>query len=552
MKHYEINKNQRSKLIALQRNADKGNISSKFELMGIHESYVSNELNIQKSHEYFQQCFSALEFECKDHIERPLNKLKLDNLRLINFRKFKNLEINFEHDVTVIIGNNGAGKTTILDSIARLFSYINGRIIARGRNGRPLEDMDVRVGCTDNAEVITAISLGHKTKYSGSLVRPAKGIENSKTSELDSYSSLSNLFRTINFRLKKTTNKELNIPLCSFYSVDRSFLKSNLSFEMEKLDAVSVHSRFDAIEKSALDGASNIEEFLKWFIFVDNLTNNNSTIQEIKLLKAEIQALESLHQEIQLFADEINKRTEKLKLLEVSINKSAQQTSVKQRDFVKQAIVNSVPSVSDIFIDRSSGRVEVKIINDNTEINIFQASKGQLVYLALIADLARRLISMNPALENPLNGQGIVLIDEVELHLHPEWQQNIVKNLTNTFPNIQFIITTHSPQVLSTISKQKIRNLGENIDGEDIVAIPMAESYARSSSTVLSAVMHVKAVPDFPEKKMLDKYRKIIEQGDFRSAEAKKLYDELSEILGEDHEDLVNLSIVKRRREKLE
>lgn len=224
----------------------------------------------------------------------------------------------------------------------------------------------------------------------------------------------------------------------------------------------------------------------------------------------------------------------------------------KIKQHVKNAITNAVPSISDIYVDRSSGRVEVKIINDGIDINVFQASKGQLVYLSLISDLARRLIFMNPDLDNPLHGQGIVLIDEVELHLHPEWQQNIINNLTSTFPNIQFVITTHSPQVLSTISKQKIRKLSVNIDGEDIVAIPMAESYARSTSTVLSTIMHVEPIPDFPEKKMLDKYRKIIEQGDFRSSDATELYQKLVKVLGENHEELVSLSLVKRRREKLE
>ncbi|MEB8192423.1 AAA family ATPase [Raoultella terrigena] len=552
MKDYHNSTTQRNKISALQRNARKNNISSMFELMEYFEDSTNSNLDLKCADEYFKACCSALAYLSIEGKEAPKNKIKIDSLKLINFRKFKEISILFESDVTVFIGDNGAGKTTILDALARTFSYINARIIAKGRNGRPLDNTDVKVGCADNAEVIASLSLGEYTKYSGALIRPAKGIENSRTSELDSYSSLSNLYRVINYRCKKSYKTEINIPLCVFYSVDRSSLKSNLSFELEKLVPASTNSRFDAIEKNALDGSSNIEDFLKWFIYIDNLENHNPILNEMKLLETEIKAFESVAMESPLFAEELEKRKNKLLATQEQFSSANIINVEKIKLHVKNAIINAVPSISDIYVDRSSGRVEVKIKNDGTDINIFQASKGQLVYLSLISDLAKRLISMNPNLENPLHGQGIVLIDEVELHLHPEWQQNIISNLITTFPNIQFIITTHSPQVLSTITKKKIRKLSVNIEGDDIVAIPMAESYARSTSTVLSTIMHVEPTPNFPEKKALDKYRKIIEQGDFRSPQATELHDKLVKALGESHEDLVSLSIVKRRREKLE
>ncbi|EKN6414447.1 DUF2813 domain-containing protein [Yersinia enterocolitica] len=552
MKKHHDNANQRNKIRALQRNARKRNISSMFELIDHYEDNTSVTLDLKNAQEYFHICSNELDFVSIAEDEIPKNKIKLDSLKLINFRRFKELNVLFEDDITIIIGNNGAGKTTILDALARTFSYINARIISKGRNGRSLDNADVKVGCADNAEVITSLSLGKNTKYNGSLIRPAKGIENSKNSFLDSYSSLANLFRVINDRNNKLYKKEINIPLLAFYPIERSFLKSNLTFELERLDSISTNSRFDAIEKSALDGSSNIEEFLKWFIYLDNLENSNPIQDEIKQLETEVKAFELVAMQSSVLADELEKRKKKLISKQQSLSNVTNLHISKVKQHVKHAITNAVLSISDIYVDRSSGRVEVKIINDGTDINIFQASKGQLTYLSLIADLARRLISMNPTLDNPLHGQGIVLIDEVELHLHPEWQQNIISHLISTFPNIQFIITTHSPQVLSTISKQKIRKLSVNILGEDIVATPIAESYARSTSTVLSTVMHVEPIPDFPEKRILDKYRKIIEQGDFRSPEAAELYNKLVKALGENHEELVSLSIVKRRREKLE
>ena len=74
-----------------------------------------------------------------------------------------------------------------------------------------------------------------------------------------------------------------------------------------------------------------------------------------------------------------------------------------------------------------------------------------------MTDLARRLAIANPWLgENALEGEGIILIDEIDLHLHPQWQRRVLPALTQTFPNCQFIVTTHSPQVLSEVPGESV------------------------------------------------------------------------------------------------
>ena len=94
-------------------------------------------------------------------------------------------------------------------------------------------------------------------------------------------------------------------------------------------------------------------------------------------------------------------------------------------------------------------RLEMKIDKENISLNVSQMSDGEKCTLALLGDLARRLALANPMKENPLLGEGIVLIDEVELHMHPSWQRKVLYTLKETFPNIQFIVTTHSPIILS-------------------------------------------------------------------------------------------------------
>ena len=89
------------------------------------------------------------------------------------------------------------------------------------------------------------------------------------------------------------------------------------------------------------------------------------------------------------------------------------------------------------------GRVE--------KLSLNQLSGGYRIVLALAADLARRMAQGNPHMDDPLQSKAIVLIDEIELHLHPAWQQRILSDLMRTFPNAQFIVSTHSPQVLTTV-----------------------------------------------------------------------------------------------------
>ena len=83
-------------------------------------------------------------------------------------------------------------------------------------------------------------------------------------------------------------------------------------------------------------------------------------------------------------------------------------------------------------------------------LDLSQLSDGERSFLAMICDLGRRLAMANPdrqVLSDPLHGAGVVLIDELELHLHPKWQREVRQKLRKTFPNIQFIATTHSMRV---------------------------------------------------------------------------------------------------------
>lgn len=87
---------------------------------------------------------------------------------------------------------------------------------------------------------------------------------------------------------------------------------------------------------------------------------------------------------------------------------------------------------------------------DGVDLQIDQLSGGYKAVLSVIADIAKRLSMANPDSQNPLEEDAVILIDELDLHLHPKWQKEIVDDLKRTFPNCQFIVSTHSPFVIQS------------------------------------------------------------------------------------------------------
>ena len=103
---------------------------------------------------------------------------------------------------------------------------------------------------------------------------------------------------------------------------------------------------------------------------------------------------------------------------------------------------------------------------DGVSLDLSQLSDGERAFLAVVCDLSRRLALANPILDNPLHGAGVVLIDELELHLHPKWQREVVEKLRSTFPHIQFIATTHSPFIIQSLRPGELINLDPDEFGE--------------------------------------------------------------------------------------
>ena len=213
----------------------------------------------------------------------------------------------------------------------------------------------------------------------------------------------------------------------------------------------------------------------------------------------------------------------------------------RELDTVRRAISQVTPEFSQLQVYGGFNHLTIEKYGER--LGIEQLSNGERCLIAMVGDLAMQLAIANPEFHDPLQGEGVVLIDEIELHLHPGWHRRIVPALTQTFPNCQFIITTNSPQVLSCVKPEAIIIL-EREDGR--VVVKSAESsYGRDSNRILEDLMNTPSRPQEFKEAIHEIFREI---ADGNLQRARQLTNRLSGEIGDDPE-IVAAEVSIRRRE---
>lgn len=218
-----------------------------------------------------------------------------------------------------------------------------------------------------------------------------------------------------------------------------------------------------------------------------------------------------------------------------------------QLNAVRNAIYQFLPGFSNLKVTRDR-KIKMTVVKGTQRLEISQLSNGEKCTLAMVGDLARRLALANPSLANPLEGEGIVLIDEIELHLHPAMQRDIINRLQLTFPNVQFIISTHSPQVLGEINSAQIFFVTQLEDGADIDVHSVPTLFGKDSNMILEQFMGTAEKNQEIKQQLEQLFQLIIES---RLAEARELLSKLMEILGCDDPALIKADMILRRKESL-
>ena len=182
-----------------------------------------------------------------------------------------------------------------------------------------------------------------------------------------------------------------------------------------------------------------------------------------------------------------------------------------------------------------------------TTLDLSQLSDGERGLLAVLIDLTRRLAQANPGLEHPArDAQAVVLIDELDLHMHPRWQREIVSRLTATFPKCQFVTTTHSPQIISEVQPENLLLLRQ--DGDRIIPERCGQAYGLDANYVLEHIMGT-APRAAPATQAIHAVEDALERGDL--AAARERLEKLRTLLHGDDTVVVGLEAAINNLEAL-
>ena len=402
--------------------------------------------------------------------------MKLERVEIENCRAIEKLDLPLDPALTVFHGDNGHGKTSVLSAIAAGLGSVP--MLLPEVSGVGFRNTDLRGQRPLRVMLRTRDGIEWDRRRLGPRGKASRRMLKEKMEAI--------------VAADREGAEPLDLPIVAFYDTDRAVFDAphrRRSFKTE-------FPRYAALE-GALAPRPNFREFFKWFYAMEN--------EELREKK------ERRDWDFQL----------------------------KELIAVRTAIERMVPGVSDPRIKLRPLRFAVSMESESgkpEELALDQLSGGYRIVLALAADLARRMAQGNPHLADPLESEAVVLIDEVDLHLHPRWQQRILVDLRRTFPNTQFIVSTHSPQVLTTVPPEQIVELRRE-GGHIVVGRPSAPTFGAEAGDVLFTVMRVDERPAAEHNefvKKLGEYMRLVDDGRGQSKKAKALRNELEDLSARD------------------
>lgn len=424
--------------------------------------------------------------------------MKLERISLANFRGFDQIDLDFASDVTVIAGVNGVGKSGILKSLASMLSRALPQFTPSGEDPLPFADTDVQIG---KPSMVMSTVLRLETSHLRIDVSRAAPLTPEK----------------VVLQLKRRDDLRFAIRGTKIGSKEEEKIEDELRMIQLQLDPSD----------------AQIVRFLPF----DSNTTPEEFVMSSKLMRAQPLAV---CYSTERFLSRLPPNFRKTKAVEIAMayDKSLNQLEVSQNDFANwyralkegersdmaEIILNQLGAAVNTFLPGLTGLLlhserqpRFSVEKNGVLFFLEQLSDGERGLLALVFDLTRRLAIANPDSENPIvEGVALVMIDEIELHLHPKWQRQVVRRLRDTFKNCQFVITTHSPQVIGQVKAEKLRLLTVNDLGR-VSLVPVSQSFGMDSSWILQNIMGVPA-RDYEIEQKLSMIYDSIDDGRFLDA----------------------------------
>lgn len=456
--------------------------------------------------------------------------MRLDKLRVQNYRCFGEFEIDFDPHLTILIASNGGGKTTILDAArVALWPFVKGFDLG-SQTGKSatiqIEDVRLAQFSSGNMESQIPSAIEAWGEWAGSagqsnwlqqrlsLKKSTNTIGDTGSKTLTSYGK--------SLQDKVRSDAQVILPMVTYLGTSRLWFEGRFT-------SAAAQTTLDRSEYSRTSGylnclsySSSFKTFTAWYGWIYR------SYREAQLIALERNAEVSdtgqrFEQIIAAIKDAIDR------LIKVPTGWHSLEYSASHQ----QQLVMHHPE---------QGVLPVDMLSD-----------GLRNAIAMVADLAFRACKLNPHLGEraPLETPGIALIDEVDMFLHPYWQQTIIGALRTAFPAMQFIVTTHSPQVLSTVRRENIRVIGKDAHGMLIASQPLAMTYGEPSNSVLHSVMQVDPQPPVEEKRDLLQLTEWVDKGRYDEQRTIALMQRLTQALGEQHPQLQRLQRSIRRQKAL-
>ncbi len=351
----------------------------------------------------------------------------LKELCLKNYRVFEEADFSFSEKVTVLAGVNGRGKSSVLDAIALMLSRLLPQMSPARDGYLQLRESDIRYKQDECLLGATLNLAGYPVTFTG---------KRDHWSRAKFESLLLQVRQEIKVRYGFSDMTRGNPPVAVYYTTDRAICKMprKLSYPKSDFPSGMEFAYMGALSRRVVD----YKDFMMRFRNMVTLTHENKQSMLGADAPEDIYGIPPLDNLYYLGGKAI------------------------------EAIQSAVSAFLDGFHDLAVIEDPLRLVVHKGEetFDLAQLSDGERSVIAMVIDLCKRLALLNPNLANPLEGKGIVLIDEIELHLHPKWQREIIETFRTTFPNIQFIMSTHSPFVIQSLQGGELISLDGEIEAE--------------------------------------------------------------------------------------